>query len=112
MCVAACGHPSQRDTSKHVPSMCHPHSWCGYISLLPGQLAFHDRLLRLILLQGAGVTLTGRSIDLLALQTTQERTAYIQQTQGQPLAQSTVITCMTSMRQSLDEVRHHSCPKP
>jgi hypothetical protein len=54
--------------------------------------------------QAAGTTLAPKSIDLLAITDEPSKQDYVKRTQAQPLAQPSFITCMISIKETLDEV--------
>jgi Bardet-Biedl syndrome 1 protein len=60
-------------------------------------------------LAASGAALTPRTLNLLAQPDGDARAAFLERTRGEPLAPPTLITCMATLRQSIDEPDALSC---
>ncbi|PNH05290.1 Bardet-Biedl syndrome 1 protein [Tetrabaena socialis] len=77
--------------------------------VMEGEIVIGEAVAQLTRLQDAGVVLQTRSLQLMNIGDPDSKMAFVEHWQGQPLAATTVITCMDTVRQAIDEPDAVSC---
>lgn len=76
---------------------------------MDGDIVIGDAVAQLSKLQDAGVVLTTRTLQLMNISDPTSKMQYVGHWQGLPLMATTVITCMETIKQALDEPDAVSC---
>ncbi|KXZ45593.1 BBS1 protein [Gonium pectorale] len=77
--------------------------------VMEGEMVMGDAVAQLTRLQDAGVVLQTRSLQLMNIGDPEAKMAFVEHWQGQPLVATTVITCMDTIKQAIDEPDAVSC---
>jgi len=77
--------------------------------LMTGSVPLGEALAGLSHLQGAGASLTTRSLQLLNIGDPEAKTSFVEYWQGQPLSAPTTVTCLAVLKHAIDEPQAVSC---